>query len=459
MTKSRARPTTDASPRPVRLGRYRYSKWRWRVLVRALDWLGAIVMGVWRRVRPIRSVDNPRRILLVQLDHLGDAVLTSPLLALLRSAYPMAVIEVLASASNHEVFESDPNVDRVRIARKTWFERDRGRFALLSAVLSLGWSLRGGRFDIGIDVRGDILTVFVLALAGIPRRVGWAMGGGGFLLTDIAEWQPGRHEVRSRLALAEQLIPRAEGPLRVTVHVNDIDRIEVGRRLAEAWPDQFAKPLIEPSTRSESGRRSPTLSLALAPRLQAPMPRWDEPDWLHAGRFGASPPLLAVHVGAGTTAKRWPPSHWRMLISRFLADGWRVVVVGGPVDFEAAAQLAPHENLCDWTGTLSVTQTAALLERAELFIGADSGPSHLAASAGVPSVILFSGTNQAAQWRPWSRRSLVLRRRVPCGPCHHKVCPLADHPCMSGLTPERVYHAARRWWARLHPQDSPHAPL
>src|SRR5262249_33993890 len=117
------------------------------------------------------------------------------------------------------------------------------------------------------------------------------------------------------------------------------------------------------------------------------------------------------------------------------------------------------ENLQDWTGRMTVTQTAALLERADLFIGADSGPSHLAASAGILSVILFSGTNWVRQWRPWSRRSLVLRNPVECGPCHQKVCPVVGHPCMSGLAPERFYRVTRRWWARVHGQESPHAPL
>ena len=108
---------------------------------------------------------------------------------------------------------------------------------------------------------------------------------------------------------------------------------------------------------------------------------------------------------------------------------------------------------------MTVAQTTAFLERADLFIGADSGPAHLAASAGTLSVILFSGTNQARQWRPWSRHSLVLRHRVSCHPCHQKVCPLAGHPCMAGLHPDRVYRGAMRWWKRTHREESPHAPL
>jgi heptosyltransferase-2 len=185
----------------------------------------------------------------------------------------------------------------------------------------------------------------------------------------------------------------------------------------------------------------------------------DDPDWLHADRFTPLPPLLAVHLGAGNAAKRWPARSWKALVGRFLADGWRVVIVGGTDDLALSRELHSHDRVRDWAGSLTVAQTTALLERADLFIGADSGPAHLAASAGTLSVILFSGTNQPRQWRPWSRHSLTLRRRVPCQPCHQKVCPLADHSCMSGLDPDRVYRAAVRWWSRTHRAESPHSPL
>ena len=193
------------SRKPVRTGRYRYSKLRWRVLVHAFDVFGSLAMAVFRKFKPAPQIDRPRRILLVQLDHLGDAVLSTPLIAELRAAYPDATIDVLASPSNHEVFEGDPHVDRVRVAERTWFERRPERWGLVTAVWRLGRSLRDERYDLGIDVRGDVLSVLVLALAGVPRRLGWSMGGGSFLLTDVAGWIPLRHEVCSRLALLEKL--------------------------------------------------------------------------------------------------------------------------------------------------------------------------------------------------------------------------------------------------------------
>ena len=277
------------------------------------------------------------------------------------------------------------------------------------------------------------------------------MGGGAFLLTDIADWVRGRHEVRARLALLDPLGIAVDEPPRVEVHVNDQDRATVARCLSEAWPRKTRRRLEVPA--GSGWRRSPDDRRELRFSASRGRPRAPDPEWLHAGRFGPHPPLLAVHLGAGTAAKRWPPRHWNTLIQRFLQDGWRVVVVGGPEDPPAAEVLARHERLRDWTGRLTVTQTTALLERADLFIGADSGPAHLAASAGTLSVILFSGTNQPHQWRPWSRHSMILRHRVPCQPCHQKVCPLADHPCMTALEPDRVFRAGRRCWARFHQSE------
>jgi heptosyltransferase-2 len=446
-----------AKPKPVRVGRYRYSKLRWRLLVHVFDVLGMIVMAVFRQLRPAVRVDRPRRILVVQLDHLGDAVLSTPLIAELRTAYPEAAIDVLASPSNHEVFEANPHVDRVRVAARTWFERRPERWGLVSAVWKLAVSLRGQGYELGIDVRGDVLSVLVLALAAVPRRAGWAMGGGAFLLTDVAGWIPGRHEVLSRLALLERLGIAPDVSARVEVLVGDTDRIAIARRLTEAWPRRSARRVevyagIVRRLHDEVGHE---------PRLSAPAlaSLIDEADWLHADRFSTQPPLLAVHLGAGTAAKRWPRRAWKALVGRFLDAGWRVVVVGGVDDLPLSHALEPHDRLRDWTGTMTVAQTTALLERADLFIGADSGPAHLAASAGTLSVILFSGTNQPRQWRPWSRHSLVVRHRVPCQPCHQKICPLADHPCMFGLNPDRVYRAAMRWWSRIHRAESPHAPM
>src|SRR5262249_27442886 len=157
-------------------------------------------------------------------------------------------------------------------------------------------SLRAGRYDLGIDVRGDILSVVVLTIAGIPRRLGWTMGGGGFLLTDVADWVPGRHEVRSRLALLDRLGIDAVGPARSDVPTSDLDRVGVAQALRDAWPEREPGPLVA----ATAGRHGRSISVGLqAPLASSMRVAWDEPDWLHAGRFGEDAPLLAAHLGAG----------------------------------------------------------------------------------------------------------------------------------------------------------------
>jgi hypothetical protein len=184
--------------------------------------------------------------------------------------------------------------------------------------------------------------VLVLALAGVPRRVGWSMGGGAFLLTDVCEWIPGRHEVLSRLALLQQLGITPDESVRVEVHVHDHDRVVVARRLAEAWPARRSARRSEVTV--PAGRRGRPAD-GREPRLasQPPGPRTgpDEADWLHADRFSPRPPLLAVHLGAGTAAKRWPARSWKVLVDRFLNSGWRVVVVGGIEDLPLSTILEP----------------------------------------------------------------------------------------------------------------------
>ena len=367
-------------------------------------------------------------------------MLTSPLIARLRAAYPEATIDVLASPSNHEVFEADPR-RRPGPDRRADLVRAAARAAgdCSAAVWELGRSLRGEGYDLGIDVRGDVLTVLVLALAGIPRRVGWAMGGGAFLLTDVADWVRGRHEVRSRLALLEPLGIAPDEPARVDgPRRRPTTGSPSARWLAEAWPAQACAARLEASGRRRRPRRGHADGHGDASRARGPRRRTagTSPTGCTPAGSAPLPPLLAVHLGAGTAAKRWPRRHWNSLIQRFLAGRLAGRRRGRARKTRRRPRSSPpHDRLRDWTGRLTVTQTTALLERADLFIGADSGPAHLAASAGTLSVILFSGTNQPGQWRPWSRHSLILRHRVPCQPCHQKLCPLADHPCMSGLRP------------------------
>jgi lipopolysaccharide heptosyltransferase II len=389
-------------PRPVGpLARYRYVRLRWRVLFAAVDAIGwAIVWTLSKLVRRNRVDRPPHSVLMVQLDHLGDAILSTGLLRGLKSAYPEARIDVLASQANAELFACAKEIDGVFVARVTRFDSG-GWLGWIVSMVRWGWCLRRRGYDLAIDPRGDFPAAVILALCGAPIRLGWGCGGGGFLLTHQAEFVWGRHEVLSRQALLDVLgIAAPDGEI--------------------AWP-----PQVVPSHAARE---------AIAARLPA------------------ASATVVLHVGAGTAAKRWPMDHWHELIYRLNVElAPQIVLVGSAADdrhFDAIP------GVLNWCGQLSVDELSALVEQADLLIGGDSGPAHLAAAVGTPVVALFSGTNRAEQWRPWGEYSRVIKRSTLCSPCHRHRCPLADHPCVRGILPAAVFAAAHPWLESSHQAKS-----
>ncbi len=384
------------------LGRYRYVRLRWRVLFAIIDFLGETLFGIVRAIRrsaTAKKVDQPRVVLLVQLDHLGDAIISTSMLPALRRRYPNARIEVLASPWNREVFEAAEEVDQVLVCGANRFARGSlRRFVWMAAVLWWGWGLRRRKVDLGIDVRGDFPVAVMLWLSRAKRRLGWDCAGGGFLLTDRAAYVPDRPEVDSRMALLRELeIEPAAG--KPHFYPTETARCSVAQRLAEHFT-------------------------------------------------AGSGPCVVLHVGAGTAAKQWPTEHWRELLGRLVVElGVEVILVGGRGDRIIAREVLgerPWPNVADWTGRLSVMELAALLQRADVFVGADSGPAHLAAAVSTPVVVLFSGTNNARQWQPHGGQVAVVRHPVECSPCHRERCPMAGHPCLDGVRPDRVLAEIRR---------------
>jgi len=383
------------------LGRYRYVRLRWRILFTLVDCLGRAVWGAgrllcrclmpWRNMAaPAPRTFQPRHILLVQLDHLGDGLLSLGMLPLLRRRWPEAAIEVLASPSNQAVFAAAAEVDRVHVAAVNRFARcARLRVGWMLALLAWAIRLRQRGVDQALDVRGELPLALLCWLTGARLRVGWTCGGGGFLLTHSPRYVPGRPEYASRLALLAEL----------------------GIRTAAG----------------ENGLPRFTPSRAARQRVAAHLPE--------CGRS-----LVVLHVGAGTPAKQWPTRHWQTLTAALVARQTCVVLVGSAAERPVAAEIVNSQpgKVHDWTGQLNLDELAAVIERADLFVGADSGPAHLAAAVGTPVVALFSGTNQAAQWQPRGSRVVVVRQPVACGPCHRHRCPRADHPCMSSLAPADV---------------------
>jgi len=158
------------------------------------------------------------------------------------------------------------------------------------------------------------------------------------------------------------------------------------------------------------------------------------------------PRVIGINPGAAFgAAKHWPADSFatlaRMLTQRL---GCGVVVFCGPSERDMARRIAedsrsPHVlALSDMP--LSLGLTKALVRRLDLLITTDSGPRHFAAAFNRPVVTLFGPTH--IEWtETYFAKAVHLQKKVPCGPCQKRICPL-DHRCMRELTPETVFAAA-----------------
>lgn len=158
--------------------------------------------------------------------------------------------------------------------------------------------------------------------------------------------------------------------------------------------------------------------------------------------------LVAIAPGSAMPAKQWPIERFSAVCTALATrHPIQVLVIGGPADRPLGEQLSAAlpgacSNLC---GRAPPRLTVALLSLADVFIGNDSGNIHLASCSGVPCVGIYSARNYRGRWYPLSSRATTFRLSVPCENCGLSICPIADHPCISGISTPSVTDAALAW--------------
>ena len=188
---------------------------------------------------------------------------------------------------------------------------------------------------------------------------------------------------------------------------------------------------------SEPLQQQPNIVLPIAQEAQ----QWAEEEWGRRGLAGAR--VLALHPGSGGRSKCWPPERFAALAGRFITNGWRVLVIEGPADGPAAARVmqALPPDRAQRLSNLPLPQLAALLARAGLYVGNDSGVTHLSTLVGAPTLALFGPTNPAIWSLRGPRVQVVWHGAASPGAAGH---PMAD------LSVDEVFTAAQ---ALLSHQD------
>ncbi|WP_040669369.1 glycosyltransferase family 9 protein [Nitrolancea hollandica] len=332
---------------------------------------------------------QPGRILLVKLADLGDALLTTPAIRALHQTFPKARIDALTTPAGAAIYELVPDIDRIIRFPKELFDRPTGliRPWRSASIVWLAARLRASRYD-AVVLFHHLTTTFgtaklrALCLAtGAPVRAGLDNGRGGFLTHRANDYGFGeRTEWQYYLDIAGAL----------------------GAGTAETRP-----AVAIPDKTNTSGAKL-------------------------LGDLPAGGPVIVIHPSVGwySQARAWPVKRFAEVARRLQNEHQaRIVLVGASDTSEAAAAIRAAVDAIDLTGRTSVAELAAVLRRADLVIGADSGVAHLAAAVEAPLLTIFGPSNHDA-WRPYGAavyttgdvqipngRALVVRSGIACSPC------------------------------------------
>ncbi|MGQ9832064.1 MAG: lipopolysaccharide heptosyltransferase II [Thermochromatium sp.] len=338
-----------------------------------------------------------KSILVVRLSAIGDIVFATPLVTALRRRWPQAHIAWLVQSECAPLLDRHPDLDAVIVCplrhwQRLW--RERRYRELWAGIRTLRANLREQDFDLALDLQGLLKSGLLTWLSGARERIGLGSREG-------SQWLMTRRLPRggdSRLIgseyrfLAESLaLPIADG-FPMAVHYGE----------AEA---AFAESVI--------ARKSLTNGYAVfCPFTTRPQ-------------------------------KHWIEERWARLAHRVRDElGLVPVLLGGPGDREAARRIADDadDQLVDLTGHTSLTEAAALIDRAALLVGVDTGLSHMGIALGTPSLLLFGSTCPYLDTTRANAR--VLYHSLHCSPCKRRPTCGGRFDCMRAIEADEILSAA-----------------
>ena len=388
------------SPLPIMRGRYCRRHPILNFAMQCVDTILSLCLPLRLRGGEIKP---PRRILISNLAHLGDLVVATSILPVLKSAFPECRIGFLIGSWGQPALLGHPLVDDIHILDhwsasrasltrwQKWRHYRRSRRHALREV-------KAAHYDVALDLCWTFPnTLPFLWQARIPVRIGYASGGFGPLATHCLEFDARPQPVALRhLALVERL------PVR-------------GINLAV------------------SASNLPPVSAADAAALDQELQKIG----VNASDY------IVLHIGAGLGLNHWPQQRWRQLAERLAEDHQQLVFTGSGAQDEAIIRqvirgLPGCINMC---GLLSWRSFVAAISRASLLLCVDTVASHIAAAVGTPCAVVVTGRHPYL-WHTPGRQCAVLMHPVSCAPCHRGLgC--ARMECLRDIEVEAVYQAGR----------------
>ena len=368
---------------------------------------------------PLRARERINRILAIKIDHIGDFITALPAFARLRQRFPEAKITALVPRASVSLAKSLPDIDTVIEFNFFHIRSGKGQRKISKATLSaLRAQLTALQFDLAIDLRRQPDTREVLQYTEAKLLAGFDSQNRFFWLDVALEW-----ETDTRLA-------------RKRAHVSDylVDLVDT---VATACAPRPPAPLMAPLGLDKQRARA---TLAGLPAIKP----------FAAALLDHGHPIICLHPGVGAATRQWPAEHFGALIDLFVERHQaRCMLIGSPDEGAIAQSVLDNTEYSESTfnliGKTAVDDLGTVLRASDLVIGNNSGPHHLAAALGIPTVGVHSGVVDAVEWGPRGANALAVRRRMSCSPCYlEKISDChRNHACLRELYPGDVYRACR----------------
>jgi len=327
-----------------------------------------------------------KRILLIKLRYLGDVVLSTPILPLLRKHFPDAKITFLVNPGTANVLQGNPYLDEVWVLpRQSWWQQ-----------LKFIRRLRGAQFDAVVDLTDGDRSAFLSFMTGAPTRIGY------------------NREHRWRKKFYTYVVPASYGAMHMV--------------------EYHQQALVGLGIKESVGNPEVSVDQGLL-----------EGDDEECGEFPPKgQPLVLLHPTARYVFKAWPFERFAAVADWLGGQGIRVALIGSQRERPIGQQivnLAKHKpvNLMGETG---LSQLTALMKRSLLFIGNDGGPMHIAAAVGCPVLGLFGPTDPAV-WGPRGSKVKVIYKGLDCEECFYPGCSRGEESCMRQISVEEVCQVAQ----------------
>lgn len=346
----------------------------------------------------------PMKILVINMLHIGDLLLATPVLRTLRENYPDAHIALLADAKIDGLVRYNKNIDDLISVDK------KGYHNKLSNYLRLIGDIRRRKFDLVINLHPNERASALAAFSGAKRIVGYSSPGFGFFFDTLINNQNFDHKRKNRVDIPHQ----ADEHLEMLENVLGLKKLEDPR--LEMWLDE--------ATTQKS-------------------------DKLWFAAFGnPAYKVIGLNTGASWPTKRWTTQGFAAVADRLLDLGYGVAFFGGPMDVENVREIQSlmdnptHPRLAVFTGKVNLLELASLIRKCSVFLTNDSGPMHVAVAQQAKVVAIFGSSNEVG-FGPYDRRSVIVTtNEAECRPCGRHNCD--HHSCMRKISPEVILHHVTR---------------